>query len=83
MAEIGVKEIEGILIEEVASILSLEPSTVTVDTPFQALGMSSLAFVELLVVIEDTLDLKLMETDLRGEDFRSIGSLAVRISRMK
>ena len=82
MAEMGVKAIEELLIREVASILSIDPPTVTIDTPFHSLGMSSLAFVELLVVIEEALDLKLMETDLRREDFQTVGSLALRISRM-
>ena len=83
MPEVGVREIEEILITEVANILSIDRATVTVDAPFQSLGMSSMAFVELLVVFENTFDLKLMETDLSKEDFRAIGSLASRISRMK
>jgi acyl carrier protein len=83
MAEVSVREIEEILITEVANILSIDRATVTVDAPFQSLGMNSMAFVELLVVIENTFDLKLMETDLSKEDFQAIGSLASRISNMK
>lgn len=83
MSEVGVREIEEILITEVANILSIDRATVTVDAPFQSLGMSSMAFVELLVVIENTFDLNLMETDLSREDFQAIGSLALRISNMK
>ena len=83
MSEVGVREIEEILITEVANILSIDRATVTVDAPFQSLGMSSMAFVELLVVIENTFDLNLMETDLSREDFQAIGSLASRISNMK
>jgi acyl carrier protein len=78
----SVKEIEDLLIREVANILSIDSTTVTVDAPLHSLGMSSMAFVELLVVIETTFDLKLMETDLTKEDFQAIGSLASRISRM-
>jgi acyl carrier protein len=83
MPDTSVKEIERTLIAEAANILSVDPTTVTVDTAFQSLGMSSMAFVELLVVIESTFDVKLMETDLSRNDFQTIGSLALRISKMK
>jgi acyl carrier protein len=83
MSEVSVREIEEILVTEVANILSIDRATVTVDAPFQSLGMSSMAFVELLVVIENTFDLNLMETDLSKEDFQTINSLASRISNMK
>jgi acyl carrier protein len=83
MSDTNVKKIEKVLITEAANILSIDPATVTVDTAFQSLGMSSMAFVELLVVIESAFDVKLMETDLSRNDFQTIGSLALRISKMK
>ena len=82
MPEMSVKEIEKLLVTEVANILSIDPATVTVDAPLHSLGMNSMAFIELLVAIEKTFELKLMETDLTREDFQAIGSLASRISRM-
>jgi len=82
MPEMSVEQIEELLIAEVANILSLDPQTVTADAPLHSLGMSSMAFVELLVVIEKAFDLKLMETDLTRDDFQAIRSLALRISRM-
>ena len=82
MAEMSTEQIEELLIGEVASILSMDPALVSVDAPLHTLGMSSMAFVELLVVIEKTFDLKLMETDLTKEDFQAIRSLASCISRM-
>jgi acyl carrier protein len=82
MREMSVRQIEDLLIAEVANILSLDPASVAVDAPLHSLGMSSMAFVELLVVIEKTFDLKLMETDLTREDFQAIRSLASRISSM-
>ena len=45
--------------------------------------MTSLAFVEFLVVIEEALELKLMETDLKKKDFETVGSLALRITQMQ
>ena len=83
MAERSTEEIEEILIREAANILSMDPATISANTPFHSLGMNSLAFVELLVVIEEMFDLRLMETDLRREDFQSAQSLALRIRTMK
>jgi len=83
MPEMSVREIEKLLMREAANILSTDPSSVTVDAPLHSLGMSSMAFVELLVVIERMFDLLLMETDLVKDDFRSIRSLASCIARMK
>jgi acyl carrier protein len=83
MTEPSVREIEEILVIEVASILAVDPAAVGVDAPFQSLGLNSLGFVELLVVIEKTFNLKLMETDLNKDDFQTIRSLALRISKMK
>ena len=82
MPEMSVKEIEELLLREVASILLTDPETVTVDAPLHSLGMNSMAFVELLVVIENAFGLKLMETDLTKEDFQTVRSLASCISRM-
>ena len=83
MPETSVREIEEKLIEEVATILSVDPETIAVDSPFQSLGMDSMAFVELLVSIERVFGLQLMETDLSKEDFETVGALALRISRMR
>jgi len=79
----SVKEIEEILIREVAAILSVGPSTIAPDAPLHELGVDSLSFVELLVVIEKTFNLKLMETSLTKEDFQTIHSLASCISKMR
>ena len=83
MPEPSLKEIEEILVTEAASILAVDPAVVGADAPFQSLGMNSLGFVELLVVIEKTFNLKLMETNLSKDDFQTIRSLALRISEMK
>ena len=83
MPERNLADIQETLIAEAANILSVDPATISADTAFASLGMSSMAFVELLVVIESTFGVKLMETDLSRDDFQSIGSLALRISEMK
>jgi len=78
----NVKRIEEILIREVATILSIDPATVKPEAPLQTLGVDSLSFVELLVVIERIFALNLMESGLTRQDFQSISSLASRIGRM-
>jgi acyl carrier protein len=83
MPETRLEEIGEILRSEAADILSVDRATIAVDSPFESLGMNSLGFVELLVVIEKRFNLKLMETDLSRDDFQTIRSLALRISKMK
>jgi len=83
MPDGSTREIEKMLREEVGRILSVDQAGVSVDTSFASLGMSSLAFVELLVVIEKTFAVKLIETDLSRDDFQSITTLAARIRALR
>ena len=80
MDEKNLKKIENILAQEIATILSVDPSTVIKDIPMHEMGIDSLSFVELLVFIEKTFNIKLMESGLTSEDFRTIRSLASSIS---
>ncbi len=75
-------EIRQRLIEEIAAILTVDESAISPDDMLHDLGIDSLSFVELLVVIEKTFNLKLMETGLTREDFRTINSLASCISNL-
>ena len=81
MVKMDVKEIENILINEVSAILAADIDAVGADVTLQDLGVDSLGFVELLVAIEKRFNLKLIESGLTQEDFRTIGSLAKRIDR--
>ncbi len=81
MREITQQQVEEILALEVSSILGLDDEKAPVDEPLDALGMDSMAFVELLVAIEQQFQLKLMRNDMRREDLRSIRALAARILR--
>lgn len=83
MNEMNVTEIQDKLVSEVAVILSIDSSTIKPDAPLHTLGIDSLLFVEILVVIENTFNLNLMEAGLSREDFQSIHSLAECISRIK
>jgi acyl carrier protein len=79
---VNLKEIENILAQEIATIISVDPSRVIPDIPLHELGIDSLSFVEILVFIEKTFNIKLMESGLTREDFRTIHSLASYISQM-
>jgi acyl carrier protein len=74
------KEIEERLIDGISGILSLERSSVDADMPFKELGLDSLGFVEVLVFIEKTFNLNMVETDLTKKDFETLNSLATFLS---
>ncbi|MFH1904158.1 MAG: acyl carrier protein [bacterium] len=79
---IGLKHIEETLIQEVATILGVDSSTISSNAPLHTLGIDSFSFVELLVFIEKTFNLKLMESGLTRENSQTIHLLASYISRM-
>jgi len=76
------KNIEQALLDEIATILSVDPATILPDIPFQDLGIDSLSFVELLVFIEKEFKLKLIESGLTQKDFASVNSLKKCIEKM-
>lgn len=77
----SVSAIETKLIDEVAIILGMEPAAVKPDRSLPEMGMDSMGFVELLVVIEKRFNLRLIESGLAREDFETLGALARRISK--
>ena len=82
MSKMNIVDIEKTLIQEVAAILAVDSSTILPNVPLHTLGIDSFGFVELLVFIEKTFNLKLMESGLTRENFRTIHLLASYISRM-
>ena len=70
-------EIEQILVREISIILGGEP--VGEDVPLHELGLDSMGFVELLVFIEKKFNLKLIESGLGRENFKTVRALANRI----
>ena len=74
------QEIEDKLIQGIATILSEDKSSLATDIPFHELGIDSLGFVEILVFIEKTFNLQLIESNLTRKDFGTIHSLASFIS---
>ena len=77
------KVIEESLILEVAAILSRDPGSTEPETPLHQMGIDSLGFVELLVTIEKKFNVKLMESGLTRNDFRTIRSLSSKIGAME
>ena len=71
-----VKEIEERLISQIGAILSCPESTIKSDVQLHTLGVDSLSFVEILVFIEKEFKIKLMESGMTKDDFRSVSSLA-------
>ncbi len=76
------KHIEETLVNELAVILSRDPAAILPETPLHELGVDSLSFVELLVFIEKTFKIQLMESGLTKKDFQTVRSLSFTISKM-
>lgn len=75
------QEIEAVLTREIASILSRSPGDIQPDASLHSLGMDSMSFVEILVFIEKTFNLRLIETGLTREDFQTVRALAACIAQ--
>jgi acyl carrier protein len=82
MVKESYKVIEESLIREVAAILSKDPGLIEPEMPLHEMGVDSLGFVELLVVIEKKFKIKLMESGLTRSDFRTIRSLSEKIGAL-
>jgi acyl carrier protein len=68
--------IQNTLTQGIASILSKDESSIKVDIPIHKLGIDSLGFLEILVFIEKTFKLQLIESRLDKKDFETIHALA-------
>ena len=75
----SLKQIEEKLIRQISAILSTDSKKIKPEVPLHTLGVDSLSFVELLVFVEKEFKIKLMESGLTSEDFKTIHSLARRI----
>jgi len=73
------KQTEDKLTKQIAAILSIDSQKIKPEVPLAALGVDSLSFVELLVFIEKEFKIKLMDSGLVAEDFKTIRALARRI----
>lgn len=64
------------LCEEIRTLLSLKPGAVLPDTNLAGLGIDSLRFVSLLIIIEQKFGASLMKTGLKKEDMQSVRTLS-------
>lgn len=75
------QNIQDKLIQGIAAITAKDESNIVPDVPFHKLGIDSLGFVEILVFIEKTFNLQLIESGLDKKDFETIRSLAAFIHK--
>jgi len=81
MVDLSAKQIEEKLIRQVAVILSVDATNIKPEVPLHTLGVDSLSFVELLVFIEKEFKIKLIESGMTQDDFRTIRALAQCIAK--
>ncbi len=72
-------EILNFLTKEVAMILRMEEFSVNTDASLSDLGINSMAFVELLIAIENKFGVQLIRSGITRADLNSLKMLALRI----
>ncbi len=80
MAEpLSLETIEQRLCTEIQILFALEAGCLQPETTLQSLGMDSLRLVSLLIAVEKTFGINLMETGLKREALQSVRSLATAV----
>jgi acyl carrier protein len=74
-----IDEIQKQLCEEIRTMLSLKPGAVQPDTVLASLGIDSMRFVSLLIVIEQKFGVSLMKIGLKSDDMKSVRTLSAAI----
>jgi acyl carrier protein len=74
-------EIQDFLNKEVAMILRLKESDVNENSSLNDLGINSMAFVELLIAIENKFGVQLIQAGITQTDLSSLKALALRIEQ--
>lgn len=72
----SIDNVQKQLCEEIRTLLSLKPGAVLPDTNLAGLGIDSLRFVSLLIVIEQKFGVSLMKKGLKKEDLQSVRTLS-------
>ena len=70
------EQIQSKLCMEIQTLMSLKPGSVTTTTHLPSLGIDSLRFVSLLLVIEQKFGVNLMKAGLKPEDTKTVPSFA-------
>lgn len=76
-----IAEIQQFLNHEVATILHLDEAAVNEDSSLDALGIHSMAFVELLIAIEKKFGVQMIKAGITRADMNRLGTLANRIEK--
>ncbi len=71
-----IEDVQKQLCEEIRVLMSLKPGAVLPDTSLAGLGIDSLRFVSLLIVIEQKFGVSLMKVGLKKEDMQSVRTLS-------
>jgi acyl carrier protein len=74
------RSIESFLRRQIAVIGRLPEEKVTPESSLEMCGINSMAFVELLIAVENEYGIKLINGGLTGADLSSITALAARIN---
>ena len=75
-----VSEIERILLDEIAEMLSGSGVAIAPETPLHTLGLDSLRLFELFVLVEKQFGLSLLEGPLTRESLENIAALSRHIA---
>ena len=76
---LSLQTIEDRLCTEIQILFATEPGGIQPETTLQSLGMDSLRLVSLLIAVEKTFGINLMEAGLKREALQSVRSLAAAI----
>ncbi len=80
MAEpLTLSSIEDRLCTEIQVLLAIEPGSIQPETTLPSLGMDSLRLVSLLITVEKTFGINLMEIGLKRETLQSVRTLAAAV----
>ncbi len=74
------QDIERGLARTIAAIVGKQESDLSGATELSDVGADSLMLVEIFVFVEKEYGIKLLESDVSGDDLKSIGSLAAYIA---
>jgi acyl carrier protein len=74
-----IESIQRTICTEIETLLSLTAGSIEPDTDLAKVGMDSLRFISLLLVIEEKCGVNLLKTGLKGRDTQSVRSLSAAI----
>ncbi|HEX4055312.1 MAG TPA: acyl carrier protein [Tepidisphaeraceae bacterium] len=77
--EITIESIQQQLCREIEVLVALKSGTLTGESDLTVLGIDSLRFVSLLIVIEQKFGVALMKTGITSEDTKTARNLAAAI----